>query len=70
LERLFKTVKLTLWLQSIQLSVFALPVAALTMGVYDYRAVIDGTLMVGFNEVHIYIAFIYIYNYNFISIYK
>eukprot|EP00967_Tisochrysis_lutea_P060509 scaffold77405_cov32-Tisochrysis_lutea.AAC.1 len=51
LERLFKTVRLTLWLQSIQLSIFALPVAAMTMCVYDYRALLDGGLMVGFNEV-------------------
>lgn len=51
LERLFKTVKLTLWLQSIQLSVFALPVAFLTMCAYDHRALRHGRLMVGFNEV-------------------
>ena len=31
LERLFKTIKLTLWLQSIQLSLFALPISLLTM---------------------------------------
>jgi UDP-sugar transporter A1/2/3 len=51
LERLFKTVKLTLWLQSIQLSVFALPVAFLTMCAYDHRALRNGRLMVGFNDV-------------------
>ena len=33
LEKLFKTVKLTLWLQSIQLSVFALPVGSRKWGV-------------------------------------
>ena len=51
LERLFKTIKLTLWLQSIQLSLFALPVAGLTMLLYDRDDVVGGRLFVGFNHV-------------------
>jgi hypothetical protein len=50
LEKLFKTVQLTLWLQSIQLSVFALPVSCLTMLIYDSKALADGTLFVGFHR--------------------
>ena len=51
LERLFKTIKLTLWLQSIQLSLFALPVAGLTMLLYDRDDVVGGRIFVGFNHV-------------------
>ena len=51
IERLFKTVKKTLWLQSVQLSVFSLPVSALCMLVYDYRAWRESTLFVGFQPV-------------------
>ena len=50
LEKLFKTVKLTLWLQSIQLSLFALPVSCLCMLMYDAPHVLDGSLLVGFNQ--------------------
>jgi UDP-sugar transporter A1/2/3 len=49
LEKLFKTVKLTLWLQSIQLSVFALPVSCVCMLIHDAPHVLDGSLLVGFN---------------------
>ncbi len=49
LEKLFKTVKLTLWLQSVQLSVFALPISAACMLMYDAPHVVDGSLLVGFN---------------------
>ena len=50
LEKLFKTVQLTLWLQSIQLSLFALPVAAATMALYDHTALLAPEGMwVGFN---------------------
>ena len=49
--QLFKTVKLTLWLQSIQLSVFALPVSCLCMLVYDAPTIFDhSSLLIGFNE--------------------
>ena len=51
IERLFKTVKKTLWLQSVQLSVFSLHVSALCMLVYDYRAWRENTLFVGFRPV-------------------
>ena len=49
LEKLFKTVKLTLWLQSVQLSVFALPVSCVCMLIHDAPHVLDGSLLVGFN---------------------
>jgi len=51
LEKLFKTVKLTLWLQSIQLSIFALPVAAICVCVYDTAEMREGSLLVGFGPV-------------------
>mmetsp|Transcript_21836 Transcript_21836/g.70368 ORF Transcript_21836/g.70368 Transcript_21836/m.70368 type:complete len:454 (+) Transcript_21836:196-1557(+) len=51
LEKLFKSLPLTLWLQSIQLSLFALPTAWVTMVVYDYSHLRRGNLMVGFNMV-------------------
>ena len=49
LERLFKTIKLSLWMQSMQLSLFALPVAGACMGVYDFNALCTGGLLIGFN---------------------
>ena len=48
IERLFKTVKKTLWLQSIQLSLFSLPVSAVCMLAFDYRAAVENSLLVGF----------------------
>ena len=48
LEKLFKTVQLTIWLQSIQLSLFALPISFSCMVCYDTRPVVMGTLFVGF----------------------
>ncbi|KAL1515668.1 hypothetical protein AB1Y20_002285 [Prymnesium parvum] len=50
LERLFKTIKLSLWMQSLQLSLFALPIAASCVAVYDFPAMRAGELMVGFNR--------------------
>ena len=50
LERLFKTVKLTLWLQSVQLSVFALPISCACTLVYDAPSIMQGTIFVGFNR--------------------
>ena len=49
LEKLFKAVQLPLWLQSIQLSIFALPISCLCMLVYDWRAMLAGHLLIGFN---------------------
>ena len=51
LERLFKTVKQTLWLQSAQLSLFSMPVSAVCMMVYDNAAVAERNLFVGFRWV-------------------
>ena len=51
LEKLFKTVHLPLWLQSIQLSLFALPVAAVCMAWADYDALVGGGWLIGFNWV-------------------
>lgn len=48
-EKLFKTIKLTLWLQSVQLSLFSMPVSCLCMLAYDYTALANGQLLVGFN---------------------
>ena len=49
LEKLFKTVQLTLWLQSVQLSFFALPISILCMVAYDAPSLFSGNLFVGFN---------------------
>ena len=50
LEKLFKTVQLSLWLQSIQLSFFALPISCVTALAYDWAAIVHGDLLVGFNK--------------------
>ena len=50
LEKLFKTIQLTLWLQSIQLSLFALPISIACMVVYDARALVQAELFVGFGS--------------------
>ena len=50
LEKLFKTIQLTLWLQSIQLSLFALPISIACMVVYDARAPVQAELFVGFGS--------------------
>ena len=49
LEKLFKTLQLTLWLQSIQLSLFATPISLGTMLAYDRAEVWAGRMLVGFN---------------------
>lgn len=51
IERLFKTVKKTLWLQSVQLSIFSLPVSAGCMLAFDHQAARERTLLVGFRPV-------------------
>ena len=43
--------QLPLWLQSIQLSLFALPVAAVCMAWADYDALVHGGWLIGFNWV-------------------
>ena len=51
IERLFKTVKKTLWLQSVQLSIFSLPISAGCMLAFDHEAARARTLLVGFRPV-------------------
>eukprot|EP00316_Scyphosphaera_apsteinii_P015812 CAMPEP_0119303044 /NCGR_PEP_ID=MMETSP1333-20130426/4539_1 /TAXON_ID=418940 /ORGANISM="Scyphosphaera apsteinii, Strain RCC1455" /LENGTH=391 /DNA_ID=CAMNT_0007305605 /DNA_START=228 /DNA_END=1403 /DNA_ORIENTATION=+ len=50
LEKLFKTLKLTIWLQSVQLSIFALPVAGFCMLLYDRDTIQRGEMLSGFNS--------------------
>ena len=50
LEKLFKTVQLTLWLQSIQLSFIALPISIVCMFAYDWKQIVQGDMMIGFNR--------------------
>lgn len=49
LEKLFKTIHLTLWLQSVQLSLFALPIAGGCVLAYDSDSVLQGQLLRGLN---------------------
>ena len=51
LEKLFKTVPLPLWLQSLQLSAFALPISAACMLAHDAQSLRAGELLSGFNRV-------------------
>ena len=41
--------RLSLWVQSMQLSLFALPVSGLCMALYDYPSLAGGELLIGFN---------------------